>query len=343
MGPTYGIGLVSRLPVERWVRIPLGTSPVSLPLLVDARRPALVRDEPRLGLAAVLAPGAPVGTVVATHLSFAPGFNVAQLTRLVRAVRRLPRPVVLLGDLNMPGPVPTAVLPRWRSLAREATFPAALPRIQFDHALVRDHPDRPLPAVAAFETVLTPISDHRALAVDLATRPSPGPRSATVPITITAGGRTPASAMAPGSSASVARVARCAGQPAVAVTATPGSPASRPFPTAARRRSRRCVSTAISSTSVPRSRADAAQSTSDSRLPGRHVPGDDDELVRDAAVGDRDPGQRGHRDGAGDARHHLDRDARGDAGLQLLAAAAEHERVAALEPHDRTGRPARAR
>ncbi|HSK61927.1 MAG TPA: hypothetical protein VK935_23040, partial [Actinomycetospora sp.] len=142
---------------------------MSLPLLIDARRPALVRDEPRLGLAAVLAPGAPVGTVVATHLSFAPGFNVAQLARLVRAVRELPGPVVLLGDLNMPGPVPTAVLSRWRSLAREATFPAVAPRIQFDHALVRDDPDRPLPAVAAVETVLTEVSDHRALAVDLKT------------------------------------------------------------------------------------------------------------------------------------------------------------------------------
>ena len=169
VGPTYGIGLVSRLPVDRWLRIPLGTSPLSLPLLLDARRPALVRDEPRLGLAAVLAPGASVGTVVATHLSFAPGFNVAQLARLVRAVRDLPAPVVLLGDLNMPGPVPTAVLSRWRSLAREPTFPAVVPRIQFDHALVRDGADRPLPAVAAFETVLTPVSDHRALVVDLRT------------------------------------------------------------------------------------------------------------------------------------------------------------------------------
>jgi endonuclease/exonuclease/phosphatase family metal-dependent hydrolase len=61
------------------------------------------------------------------------------------------------------------VLSRWRSLAREATFPAVVPRIQFDHALVRDDPDRRLPAVAAVETVLTEVSDHRALAVDLRT------------------------------------------------------------------------------------------------------------------------------------------------------------------------------
>src|SRR3954452_11869388 len=140
--PTYGIGLVSRHPVARWRRIPLGTSPATLPLLVDARRPALVRDEPRLGLAAVLAPPAPVGTVVATHLSFAPGFNVLQLARRPRAVRDLPEPVVLLGDLNMPGPVPGAVLrysafgaaaplrsvpQRWHALARHVTFPTEQP------------------------------------------------------------------------------------------------------------------------------------------------------------------------------------------------------------------------
>jgi endonuclease/exonuclease/phosphatase family metal-dependent hydrolase len=171
VGPTYGIGLVSRLPVDRWVRIPLGTSPVSLPLLIDARRPAMVRDEPRVGLAAVLAPGAPVGTVVATHLSFAPGFNVAQLARLVRAVRELPDPVVLLGDLNMPGPVPTAVLRGWHALARMPTFPSEQPRIQFDHVLARAA--TPPPVVDA-RTVATPVSDHRALVVDL-DGVSPGP------------------------------------------------------------------------------------------------------------------------------------------------------------------------
>jgi len=172
VGPTYGIGLVSRLPVARWVRIPLGTSPVTLPLLVDARRPAMVRDEPRLGLAAVLAPPAPVGTVVATHLSFAPGFNVVQLARLVRAVRDLPGPVVLLGDLNLPGPVPGAVLgvprPRWEPLGRALTFPSAEPRIQLDHALVRVEPAHPAPPVAQVRTIVTPVSDHRALVVDLA-------------------------------------------------------------------------------------------------------------------------------------------------------------------------------
>ena len=164
--PTYGIGLVSRHPVAAWHRIPLGTSWLTLPLLVDARRPALVRDEPRLGLAAVLAPPAPVGTVVATHLAFTPGYNVVQLRRLARALQDLPGPIVILGDLNVPGPVAGAVLGSWHPLARALTFPTEEPRIQFDHVLA----STPLP-VADARAVATPVSDHRALVVDLA--PSP--------------------------------------------------------------------------------------------------------------------------------------------------------------------------
>ena len=70
------------------------------------------------------------------------------------------------------------------------------------------------------------------------------------------------------------------------------------------------------------------------RMTRRQVPRDDDELVGQPAVGDRDAGQRGDGDRAGDAGDHLDGDARGHAGLELLHAAAEHERIAALEPHD---------
>ncbi|MDL5158503.1 endonuclease/exonuclease/phosphatase family protein [Actinomycetospora termitidis] len=165
--PSYGVGLVSRLPVARWRRIPLGSSPARLPLLIDARRPALVRDEPRVALAAELAGPAPVGTVVATHLSFAPGVNVVQLLRLAHALRDARPPVVVLGDLNMPGPVPPAVLPGWRSLVREPTFPGDLPRIQLDHVLARGGPGAPLPEVVQGGAVAGPVSDHRALLVEL--------------------------------------------------------------------------------------------------------------------------------------------------------------------------------
>ncbi len=165
--PAYGVGLVSRLPVARWRRIALGASPAVLPALVDGRRLAVIRDEPRVAVAAELAAPAPVGTVVAVHLSFAPGVNVVQLLRLARALRDAPRPVVLLGDLNLPGPVPPAVLYGWRSLVRAMTFPTTAPSLQLDHVLARDDAARPLPAVERALAVPADVSDHRALVVDL--------------------------------------------------------------------------------------------------------------------------------------------------------------------------------
>jgi endonuclease/exonuclease/phosphatase family metal-dependent hydrolase len=166
--PAYGVGLVSRHRVARWRRIALGGSPARLPVLVDGRRLAAVRDEPRVAVAAVLAPPAPVATVVAVHLSFAPGVNVVQLLRLARALRDAPRPVVVLGDLNLPGPVPTADLAGWRTLGRAVTFPTTAPSLQLDHALAREDPARPLPAVERAFALPVEVSDHCALVVDLA-------------------------------------------------------------------------------------------------------------------------------------------------------------------------------
>ena len=71
------------------------------------------------------------------------------------------------------------------------------------------------------------------------------------------------------------------------------------------------------------------------------APGDERDGAREAAVRDRDArvGERG--DAGGDAGHDLEGDAGGAQRQRLLAAAAEHERVAALQAHDRL--PARAR
>lgn len=168
--PAYGIGLVSRHPVVDWHPVALGGSKARLPVVLEGpkRRVLFVKDEPRVAVAAVLAPGAPVRTVIATHLSFAPGFNVLQLRRLRQAVRALPRPLLLLGDLNLPHWAARAV-PGWRPLARTATVPAPQPRIQLDHALLSTgRSDGRAPTVRSFDAVRATISDHRALVVDLA-------------------------------------------------------------------------------------------------------------------------------------------------------------------------------
>jgi endonuclease/exonuclease/phosphatase family metal-dependent hydrolase len=74
-------------------------------------------------------------TVVGTHLSFAPWHAARQLRELVGWAHDLPRPLVLLGDLNLPGGLP-ARLTGWSLAMRAPTYPAARPRLQFDHVLL---------------------------------------------------------------------------------------------------------------------------------------------------------------------------------------------------------------
>jgi endonuclease/exonuclease/phosphatase family metal-dependent hydrolase len=161
-GPTYGIALLSRLPVLSWRVRRFAAAPVGLPLLVPGSRGlTLVADEPRIALAAVVAgPRGPV-TVVTAHLSFVPGWNVRQVRAITRWARSLPAPRLLIGDLNLPGAVPSLVS-GWSRLARVPTYPSWKPRVQLDHVLV----DAPAPTSRA-EVVRLPVSDHCALFVDL--------------------------------------------------------------------------------------------------------------------------------------------------------------------------------
>jgi endonuclease/exonuclease/phosphatase family metal-dependent hydrolase len=160
---SYGIALATRRPVESWHVLRLGHARGRYPILVPGPRSGViwVLDEPRAAVAAVLVE--PRMTIAATHLSFVPGVNLVQLRRLRAALRRLPAPHVLLGDLNLPGRLPARVL-GWRSLAVGPTFPAPAPRVQLDHVLADA-----VPAGAEHATRIThlPLSDHRALSVEV--------------------------------------------------------------------------------------------------------------------------------------------------------------------------------
>lgn len=163
-GPTYGVGLVSRLPVRSWAVRRFGPAPVGMPLMVPGRRGLThVPDEPRVAVAAVLdGPAGPM-TVVTAHLSFVPGWNVAQLRALSRWAGTLPGPRLLVGDFNLPGPLPR-LISRWTQLARVATYPSWRPRVQFDHVLADGIAES---AVHDVHSLRLAVSDHCALAVDL--------------------------------------------------------------------------------------------------------------------------------------------------------------------------------
>jgi endonuclease/exonuclease/phosphatase family metal-dependent hydrolase len=122
-----------------------------------------IPDEPR---AAVVAEFENLRlTVAATHLSFVPGMNVLQLRRLARALADLPGPRLLMGDLNLPGRLPSRIT-GWHPLVTGPTFPAPAPRLQIDHVLADALPAEALREV---EILQLPLSDHRALVVDLET------------------------------------------------------------------------------------------------------------------------------------------------------------------------------
>lgn len=161
--PGYGVGLVSRLPVRAWHVVRLRAAKVRAPVAVPGGRGRfiLLPDEPRVALAAeVESPYGPLA-VATTHLSFVPGWNLAQLRRVTRHLAALGLPCVLLGDLNVPGRLPARAT-GWRALARARTFPGASPSMQLDHALGHGL----LPVVRAVSTPELALSDHRALVLE---------------------------------------------------------------------------------------------------------------------------------------------------------------------------------
>jgi len=145
MHECYGIGIVSKIPVVSWHRLNLGNSPLGLPLIVPGDesgkgkpRFLYVKDEPRLALAAVLENGF---TVVNTHLSFVPGFNLAQLRRVKKWAQGIAESTgtraVVVGDLNLPKNLPI-VASDWKSLVTQNTYPSWGGKIQFDYILSQD-------------------------------------------------------------------------------------------------------------------------------------------------------------------------------------------------------------
>jgi endonuclease/exonuclease/phosphatase family metal-dependent hydrolase len=159
----YGIALLSRYPVSAWEVIRLGSTPTPVPMRFKGSRwPELVRDEPRVAVAARIAAPHREVTVVNTHLSFVSWWGRHQLRTVMRSLDG-DDPLILVGDLNMELPRARTIT-GLRPLATAPTFPADHPREQLDHVLARGD----IGEVAASQVHDLPLSDHRALSVDLA-------------------------------------------------------------------------------------------------------------------------------------------------------------------------------
>jgi hypothetical protein len=171
MHESYGIGIVSKVPVISWHRLNLGNSPLGLPLIVPGDetgkgRPRFiyVKDEPRIALAAVLENGF---TVVNTHLSFVPGFNLAQLRRVKKWALEIAESTgtraIVVGDLNLPKNLPVVASP-WNSMVTKHTYPSWGAKIQFDYILT---PDVAFGEYSVRDFAPTEVSDHLPIGVEI--------------------------------------------------------------------------------------------------------------------------------------------------------------------------------
>jgi endonuclease/exonuclease/phosphatase family metal-dependent hydrolase len=152
-GPAYGNLLLSRLPLEA---------------VEQVRFPAAGGGEQRTALIGIVRVGSHPLTVGATHLSNRQGHNVRQLRELQRLLAARPAPRLLLGDLNLrPAALLVASRQGWPRAGRGLTVPNSRPDRQLDHVLRSDPAG--LLAVRGARVVTAPVSDHRALVVEMET------------------------------------------------------------------------------------------------------------------------------------------------------------------------------
>jgi endonuclease/exonuclease/phosphatase family metal-dependent hydrolase len=150
-GPAYGTLLLSRLPLEA---------------VEQLRFPPAGGGEQRTAMVAALHVGGRPVTVAATHLTNRQGHNVRQLRELQGVLAARPAPRLLVGDLNLPATALLLASRRgWPGAGRGNTIPNSRPNRQLDHVL-RNDPGGVLRPRGA-RVVAAPVSDHRALVVDL--------------------------------------------------------------------------------------------------------------------------------------------------------------------------------
>ncbi len=165
--PSYGIGLVSKIPVISWHRLDFKGSPIGVPMAfpVDGKiKRIYVRDHPRSALAARLENG---WLIINTHLSFVPGFGLVQLIKIKRWANTLgvsdKSKIIIMGDFNIP--LASIVKGfRWKSLATLRTYPSWYPKLQLDYFLSQSLSSKD---VHHIEYPHNGVSDHLPLQIEV--------------------------------------------------------------------------------------------------------------------------------------------------------------------------------
>jgi endonuclease/exonuclease/phosphatase family metal-dependent hydrolase len=132
--PSYGVGLISKIPVKTWHLKKLGKAPFGAPLAIPTESGLRIRyipDEPRIAVVAELENG---WFVANTHLSFVPGFNIYQVKKLTRWLHTLGEKIILMGDFNLPWLLPERVS-KLTALSKSKSYPSWDPKVQFDYLL----------------------------------------------------------------------------------------------------------------------------------------------------------------------------------------------------------------
>ena len=158
----YGIALISRFPAADWRSLRLPRWPTRYPVPRPSKRRIDLRaDEPRGAMAACFETSQGPLTVANVHLSYLPGIRERQIGLVLRRLRPVDEPFVVLGDFNLRAPWPSR-LTRLQPLATHLTFPADRPDRQIDHALTAGGVE----AIGSHAVDLG-LSDHQALVVDV--------------------------------------------------------------------------------------------------------------------------------------------------------------------------------
>ncbi len=154
---SYGVGLLSKVPVSHFEVLRLKKAPYGLPLLVASpkgQRVMFVPDEPRVAIAAILEDGT---VVVTAHLSFVPPFNSLQLRKIRKWAEGLGDRVIYLGDFN------ALIFGKagLQSLNKQKSYPGWNPKLKFDFILSDEFQGAPV------DLPYLGVSDHKPLGIEI--------------------------------------------------------------------------------------------------------------------------------------------------------------------------------